>query len=109
MAPRAKKIPTPEPELEPCLKLDSTSKLTCPGDAVKLANRQGLYRYTKRLTDTVAEVVGPYFPGSPQRTQEITRVQVIVNLRPAPPRTPRSDVAMTPASSQLSKDAKRKK
>lgn len=93
-----------------CIKLDpARAKLTCPGDPVKLANRQGLYRFTKRLTDTVAEVVGPYFPASPQRTQEITRIQVIVNLKAAPASATRADVKMTPASTAASNVAKRKK
>lgn len=92
-----------------CIKVDPKStKLTCPGDPVKLAGRQGHYRFVKLVPIDAAELVGPYFPDA-SRTQEITRVQLLVNLRPAAKTATKKSVQMTAASSAVSDNAKRKR
>lgn len=86
-----------------------TGKRACPGDPVKVANRQGLWRLADVLNDFDVEVIGPYFPSSPQRTQEMTRIMKALNIRQAPKGSVRADVAMTVGLSALNSEAQRRK
>lgn len=85
-----------------------SGKLVCPGDPVKVAGKQGLFRLTDILNDYDVEVVGPYFPRSPQRTQEITRILKLTNLRYAA-KASRMDVSMTLPLQMLSDKARKHK
>lgn len=91
-----------------CLVFDS-GKVACKGDPVKVANKQGLWRLADVLNDFDVEVIGPYFPTSPQRTQEMTRILKVVNIKEAPKGSSRQDVAMTVTLAALNNDAQRKR
>lgn len=87
------------------------NKTACPQDPVRVSGRQGVWRLLKvwRGPDHVtwfAEVVGAYSPRSPQRTQEISRIFAVNELRHAGKAT-RDDVKMGAEAAQLSIEAKR--
>jgi hypothetical protein len=68
----------------------------CPGDPVRVAGKQGLWRFIA-VTRNLVELVGAYSPtGDPHRSQEISRFFELVDIRPAGKGITRDHVAPNP-------------
>lgn len=71
-------------------------RIVCPGDPVRVANRQGLWRFIGQRDDGLVELVGAYSPsGDLSRTQEVARFFPVDELRHAG-RATREQVMMNP-------------
>lgn len=90
-----------------CVEFGPRSR-ACQGDAVRVTKMQGLWRVLavwQREGQWFTEVVGPYFPNNPGRSDEKSRVFAVADLKHAGKVKP-SDVAMRPETKAISDQAK---